>query len=422
MDNTYKKTKTLNLECITLYSIFIIYFGINPMVKLLNYIGIPINIKSEICFIILIVIYFVVSLIKGKVENIKNYLYEWILLVLITAIYLSAYSYVKDYSVIQFYNGKNVIFKGDKFFFQILKAKIMLYWVFAILGVNIKKIYTINRIKKIKYINKLIYLIIFTLIFYISFKKGTGIFGLVFNPNIDNSYYLYIGDALSVFAIMIYSEIKYKKLFLISTVILLYKIGSRTSFMLFIAICIFLIIRKFYISFKLTYKKLLIIFSGVMIIGGICVALSSADLSGNRMLSMFDFDSIENDSSLGSREKISKQNLNDLPNIWFKGRVFREVELYGLAGRYNHDILSYWIEYGIIPFILISISLLILIYRTIKSIKHNDNFIKVCNMLFVFYLPMVLFSRSYVYPYLWLLIFMRPSLIIEEKSYINEKI
>lgn len=238
---------------------------------------------------------------------IYKYLMEWIILIGVTVIYLCSYSYVKDYTVLQFYNGRDVIFSGKEFFYQILKGKIMLYWVFAIIGINIEKVYKFMRESKVKYVNKFIYMTIVSLILYISQKKSVGMMGLIFNPNLDNSYYLYIGDALAMFAILIYEQVKYKKSFLALTCFLLYKIGSRTSFLLFVITILFLIIRSFIHDGKLTYKRLIIIWSSLMLFWGIYIVFQGVNVSDNRMLSVFDINSIKNDSSYGSREKMNEK-------------------------------------------------------------------------------------------------------------------
>lgn len=65
MANTYLKNRTTDLEIFIVYASLIIYFGLNPIVKLLNYLGVAISIKSEVCLSILIAMYFIVNIVKN---------------------------------------------------------------------------------------------------------------------------------------------------------------------------------------------------------------------------------------------------------------------------------------------------------------------------------------------------------------------
>lgn len=394
---------------------FIIYIGIQPIARLFNYLGINANIKFGILNVGLVFIYIWISLIG--IKKIKlNYFYELFLLVMVIMIYLISYLYVKDYTPI-FINDDGFInyLTGKKYFVNFFKNNIIFYIVFSIIGINIKELWRFINKEKIRRITKLIYLIIITLFIVISLNKQINLIEVIFQPDIDNGYYLFIGDTFLIISIMVYFLGKHKLIYALNSLVWMYKIGSRTSLVCYGIFLLMIIWYSFFNNRKELLKKTYLVGIVIILIAPFVGSMNKTLKLDNRMISMFS-QNIEKDSSLNSRASMNEKNIKDLKNIWFLGRVFREFDISSNTGSYSHNIISYWIEFGVAPFILIIFLFIRLIPTIFKSLFSRCQYVIFISCMIIVFIPSVIFSRSYTYPYLWFVIFLGRNLELEMKK------
>ncbi len=106
------------------------------------------------------------------------------------------------------------------------------------------------------------------------------------------------------------------------------------------------------------------------------------------------------DQSLQGRLELLGQTLHLLNQHWLLGHFMKEVVETG-RGTYAHNWLSFWLAYGIGPFVLSLWLLLSLTARSWYQQRRNHvALLAFCLLAFVFL--EILFARSYIWPYFWL--------------------
>ena len=112
------------------------------------------------------------------------------------------------------------------------------------------------------------------------------------------------------------------------------------------------------------------------------------------------------DRSANMRIEDLNRGIEDLSGNWVLGTFMGDVENnFGDSGEYIHNYLSFWRQFGFIPFIILCGILIYnssyVFYRWIKYRSPDSAF----NFLFyftVFSMLLIITSRSYVFPYIWL--------------------
>lgn len=214
--------------------------------------------------------------------------------------------------------------------------------------------------------------------------------------------YLSICDFIVVWIFMLLSfgvnkKINFIYLFLLS-VLMLFLVGSRsTTYIFILSVIIYLaILRPIIFGIPLVA----IVFSSV-----IYLTEHIEDLVGlGRMFSIIDF---TQDQSFLERQEMRSTAIDRISENPFFGDYGGAIRDYGNIGAYAHDIISYWQQYGLIPFllvVLITILMLRSFYKSILNIhKDGSGFDKFIIMYFPFVLIQMIFSRSYDWPFIWLL-------------------
>jgi len=106
-------------------------------------------------------------------------------------------------------------------------------------------------------------------------------------------------------------------------------------------------------------------------------------------------------------------------NHWLLGDYGGQVKHFGDLGSYIHNILSYWRQYGIVPFVLI-IALLWVLSKNIFLVKAHRyprymSDIYFFKMVSVFLVVEGLVARAYSSPFLWLAVgIMLRMMVIEQ--------
>lgn len=110
-------------------------------------------------------------------------------------------------------------------------------------------------------------------------------------------------------------------------------------------------------------------------------------------------DFYQNDPSMVARTQMLQIGLQDLKNIWVLGRFMREIEI---GTGYIHNWLSFWINYGILPFLIFSLTYIIYLMKAIVNYRHNSEILSAVVIIVSFFtLIQIVFFRAYVYSTVW---------------------
>ena len=143
-------------------------------------------------------------------------------------------------------------------------------------------------------------------------------------------------------------------------------------------------------------------------LGTVAVFLASLNVVGgylvtNRMLRMFY--GVE-DLSATMRQDHMEKGLDALSSTWFLGDFMGDIKQhFGKTGYYMHNYLSFWRQFGIVPFIAFSVILIFGSIRILKVWLKSEKLNQVHLFLFhftVFALSEIIVARSFVTPYIWL--------------------
>ena len=287
------------------------------------------------------------------------------------------------------------------YYWNFFKERILMYFIYIILAFEFNNIIKLTyKSKIVRKINFIILTLIVLLIFYTAIQNSVSITETVFLPDVDNGFYLQIGDCLAVYFLYLIFTSEKKYILAISSIILLYKIGSRTS--LYVMIITLIMCQYMFLNIRNIYKKMaIIIFSTIFSVLAMVVIVHLISISNLdfRMISVLLNKSL--DGSYQARNYIEQVALADIRNIWFTGYLFREIFLFGNPGYYIHNILSFWVSYGFIPFILLIGLVLNNLKKIILNLKYLDKYNYSLIGIFIFLLIESLVSRSYYYPCIW---------------------
>lgn len=204
--------------------------------------------------------------------------------------------------------------------------------------------------------------------------------------------YLHLSDTFALVAILLLTRLRgspfpYFLMFTLSVAVLVATF-SRTSLLLFMLVFALQV---------LSSRTLRVIGVAVVsVLTGLAVLFfSSLQQSENYQRVSSLLSSPETDSSFVGRSDIAASRLADLRDHLWTGQYMAEWWAYGERGGYLHNLLSYLDSYGALTFAL----LLLLLLRVTLETRRSPAEVR---MTFLYALMAVLFSRSYVWPYLWL--------------------
>ncbi len=210
-----------------------------------------------------------------------------------------------------------------------------------------------------------------------------------------NDYiHLFMGYTFAIWAIIALSIVSTKyKLYIYSlSMICLFFLSSRAA-LYFFAILYPLVI--FFIN-KVTVKKNILI----KLLLPVLVFFLFMLISGHRMFSII----IGDDLSMQYRIEIFKKNIPDLINNWILGEYGGFFKYSFPADIYMHNILSYWRQFGLIPFLILISLIVIYAARTAKKLKEPLNISSfLTTTLFLFIMLEVFFAKGYNYSILFIL-------------------
>lgn len=403
-----KKEKLYKINGYIIYFMLVLYIAIDPILKILGFINHNSIFEKPIKYILFIClvmyIYFNIKHIL-KFKGSKLYFIALLGLTLIFFVYFISYPIIIKYPYIYIPAEVNQIVTSKQYYFSFLKDKMFMFLIFWIIGSNVKVLFITLMNKKIKILSITFYLMLISLFLFVQITQHIDLIETIFK---SNEMYLFVGDTFAIFSLIIlylYKNNLYKIIISINSIFWLYKIGSRTSLYCFFIVIFFIVIRYFVranINRKIILILLFNLFALILSTYIINIFLSNGVLSPKNRMAR-GIISLSEDGSYQSRLIQFDDGFNDIKQYWLTGRVFREIERTGEIGDYMHNILSFWVEFGILPF---SIVLILSIYCFVKNLKTyfcNTNYeindlvfaISCCVFLEIFVL------RSYYYAYIW---------------------
>lgn len=371
------------------------------------------NISIGKILTMLIAIYLTIKLLRKDISISRNYdkfLLSFVILVYIWVFQVISFDYVITYEfkmIKQEYIG---------FIIRMMMNTLIYY----IIGKNILSIYRIIKQQQFKKITLILYCmwIVFLVIVKLNSNKvepGHSMFeGLAIDKSLQGNYLL-IGDCFALYSFWVdkFLNNKFLKIGLFANCVYwLYTIGSRTSFYVFLLVgLIYYTINLFKIKKQnqlyISVIKILSIILIISLVGVNYNAIFNSDSDkdkDNRMLSLLT--DKEEDISYNGRKmhlELGVEDINVNP-IW--GKFMVEYSRSTRAGGYIHNIMSYWQEYGIIPFFCLLILVIIYLLKSIYYlIKSDDKFMIYLCETTIFITITALFSRSYIYFFIWFVLF-----------------
>jgi hypothetical protein len=215
--------------------------------------------------------------------------------------------------------------------------------------------------------------------------------------------YMLLADAYVFLALLILFDIKSKiwtAFVFLTTVSVLFVLPSRTTFLCFIIGALF----TFMISNIKTFIKnalfLTIVLAGLVFNFGFEVE-NNIFFKSSRIINT-DF---ETDGSLNERALQLDLNFETFKSNWLLGGFMSDIKTFhGADGNYSHSYFSFWEQFGLIPFVLLLISVAILL-RFLFLLRRNKSHIYLSSLsLTVFTLIAITFSRSFHNSFIWFII------------------
>ena len=368
-------------EMLSLIFLFIA-LGLRPVYKYFEYVlDFPrVNITS--IYIVLFLLFIFSNLYNYKNhENEKSLtgLSTFWLLLMVSLIQLFSFPFIPNYS-----NA------GTYIYLTIISQTIIQYWLFWIVGMNIVKVWENKTFWKLMIAA---WLFISSVILW-SAISNTVVFAVFLG---GTQIYLMLADSFAVLSIFILCRLDNSKkellLILISS-ICLFALFSRASFYCFILTSIVFLYKKNKIAmFSIIALSLTILF----------INLDNNSFTDNRMIRMIVG---SYDLSQSMREDQLEKGINSLSEAWLLGDFMGDVEeSFGEKGNYIHNYLSFWRQFGFIPFLLM---IIIAFFSFVKIFiywwkTNNINGLP----LFLFYISVftlseIILARSFLYPYIWM--------------------
>jgi len=211
---------------------------------------------------------------------------------------------------------------------------------------------------------------------------------------------------LSVFALIpFFFEAKFKLLYLsyfFVFTIALFVIGSRTMLYAYFlcSYCVYM-----FLCYKNKQYKTIFLNTVIFVLFASLISFFSqqfVDYEGvGRMLAIFS--DIDEDASVVGRIYQYSIGISDILNNPFLGYYSGDIEHFGVFGNYIHGVLSYWRQFGILPFIVI-VYLALFSLKVFMSTKKLDERAGFFIFLTIVFVLTTFISRTYTYPAIYLMI------------------
>ncbi len=392
--------KLIRIKIFSLALAGLLYIGISPAWSLFSFLGYIPFINLAYFWIGLLLLYFVITFIEIYYRNGKIKLVSYCII----AGYLLL-SYIIVVQLIWFPYIATTLYEGFILFKKTVLTTIFGSLLFWLLGVNFHYIAELLEVKSCKILVMGVY-IIYLVAVMLSIITGAGGFPTSLNqwalPAQINGNLLpnYIGlaDTFAVFSMVILILFLKEKenisiVFMFISIIFLFAMYSRTSFYLYILALIPFVwkrIGKLKMVCTILLAFLLISYNS---------DLFYQSFQSNRITRILS--NLEEDSSYNARKELFEIGLNDLRNNIILGHFLVEA-IEGRKGGYIHNYLSFWVSYGVFPFLAFLTLALLSLLKTVKIyLSCNNEEVVFVTSYSVFAFLAIILSRSYVWPYIW---------------------
>ena len=299
------------------------------------------------------------------------------LLVMVSIIQIISFPWVVDYNN-----------DGLHTYLTLISRTILQYWLFWFVGIHIYQIWNRDAFWRIMFF---LWLFLASLIIYSALSNK--VFAIILN---GQPIYLMLADSFAILSLFMLCKTKNSTgqiLIILITTICLFALFSRASLYCFVLTAILFL-------YKLNKGFMLLILTTLFLL----LFLGTNDeIAGNRMLRMFY--GVE-DLSATMRQDHMEKGLDALSSTWFLGDFMGDIKQhFGKTGYYMHNYLSFWRQFGIVPFIAFSVILIFGSIRILKVWLKSEKLNQVHLFLFhftVFALSEIIVARSFVTPYIWL--------------------
>lgn len=268
-------------------------------------------------------------------------------------------------------------------------------WFLSLLGEGSAMLVVMQRLYFQRWLFFVFVLLLLALLYGVTRSAVDGR-GLYLDFFVDDSQEIFnyhsIGDSLAVVAILLFG--RSLAIGLLASLLLALSY-SRTSLVGYLAALV-LTGRWRGISLRILLRNqvILVLLSSLAVLGGVLLWDSVGEIVFiERIASLLTGD----DASLRERLNLFREFGNLVLSYGLLGAFLYEVRDGG-PGTYIHSILSYWLEYGIIPFMGVVLTVALGFVAALKDHKKGRS---IALTLMVFVVVSAVFSRSYVWPYLW---------------------
>ena len=366
---------SLNLKISYIFLSIFLFF--KPLYKYCEYVLHFPRINISIIYFLLFIILILHTLYYSKENYNKIVLSSFWLLLMISLIQLVSFPWASDYS-----------HQGTRLYLTTISKTLIEYWLFWFVGINIKQIIDNKKFWKMM---SYLWLMLVVMILHNSFSND--IFGIILD---GTGIYLMLADSFAIFSIFLLclsNDIRKQTIIILISIVCLFALFSRASLYCFVII-----------AFLFLYKENKKIFFAVFLSFFVFIYFSiSNGIIEDWMLRLLVGGA---DASYTMRAEDLNRGLSSLSDNWILGSFMGDVESnFGNSGEYIHNYLSFWRQFGLVPFLTL---VLILLYQVsyifsfwFRSKISNSTL----NLLFyftIFVLLEIITARAYVFPYIWL--------------------
>ena len=272
--------------------------------------------------------------------------------------------------------------EGSIDYLKVISKTLFCYWMFWFSGLHIKSMLD-SRNARVFFTAS--WILTLALIFVSALNND--IFRLILE---GEPIYLMLADCFAVLSIfmLIYNK-KFDLLIILLSSLALFALWSRAS------LYSFLIIIILYMFKEHRLKTLLLLLLGIYFLDSFLM------FKEDRMFVII-FGGFDTSQSI--REKFFHMGLNEIKMVWPFGNFMGDVNSnYGRVGTYIHSYLSFLRQFGLIPFLALSVLVITCYFKIIRLWLFNGN--RNINFLFyftTFILVEILFARSYLHSFLWM--------------------
>ena len=366
---------SLNLKISYIFLSIFLFF--KPLYKYCEYVLHFPRINISIIYFLLFIILILHTLYYSKENYNKIVLSSFWLLLMISLIQLVSFPWASDYS-----------HQGTRLYLTTISKTLIEYWLFWFVGINIKQIIDNKKFWKMM---SYLWLMLVVMILHNSFSND--IFGIILD---GTGIYLMLADSFAIFSIFLLclsNDIRKQTIIILISIVCLFALFSRASLYCFVII-----------AFLFLYKENKKIFFAVFLSFFVFIYFSIGNgIIEDRMLRLLVGGAA---ASYTMRAEDLNRGLSSLSDYWILGSFMGDVESnFGNSGEYIHNYLSFWRQFGLVPFLTL---VLILLYQVsyifsfwFRSKISNSTL----NLLFyftIFVLLEIITARAYVFPYVWL--------------------